>query len=325
LILDLTSTIFPTKEAMNPPLAKDIMVTKLVTLPPDTHVAEAIRLLVKHGISGTPVVQGDGSYLGMFSEKCCMRLFDVIAQCAKQQRVALPTLPDARQIMSTKLVTLYPSTDVFKAISDLLDHRISGAPVVDQGGRFLGVFSEKTSMSVLVQAAYEQLPSTEVAAFMDADFGRTILEDVCFLDCARIFRETPYRRLPVLRGGRLVGLVSRRDVLRNSNELATMIQERQVVVSAPPQCAAEDTVLDRVRHFLDVEAETIDENTDLLSIAKEFLHTPYRRFPVVRDGRLVGQVSRRDVLSATHSLMEITPQRESSLLYLSALNNSFHH
>jgi hypothetical protein len=40
---------------------------------------------------------------------------------------------------------------------------------------------------------------------------------------------------------------------------------------------------------------------------------------------LIGQVSRRDVLSATHSLMKITPQRESSLLYLSALNNSFHH
>jgi CBS domain-containing protein len=315
---------------MNPPLAKDIMVTKLATLPPDTHVAEAIRLLVKHGISGTPVVQGDGNYLGVFSEKCCMRLFDLIAQCAKQQRVALPTLPDARQIMSTKLVTLSPSTDVFKAISDLLNHCISGAPVVDQGGRFLGVFSEKTSMSVLVQAAYEQLPSTEVAAFMDADFGRTILEDVSFLECARIFRETPYRRLPVLRGGRLVGLVSRRDVLRYSNELAAMIQERQVLVAAPPQGAIEDetreeTVLDRVRHFLDVEAETIDENTDLLSIAKEFLHTPYRRFPVVRDGRLVGQVSRRDVLSATHSLMEITPQRQSSLLYLSALNNSFHH
>jgi CBS domain-containing protein len=54
---------------------------------------------------------------------------------------------------------------------------------------------------------------------MDTDFGRAILEDVSFLDCASMFRETHYRRLPVLRGGRLVGLVSRRDVLRNSNAL----------------------------------------------------------------------------------------------------------
>jgi CBS domain-containing protein len=313
---------------MNPPLAKDIMVTKLVTLLPDTEVAEGIRVLVKNSISGAPVVERDGSYVGVFSEKCCMKLFGVIAQFAKQQRVALPTLPDARQIMSTKLVTLSPSTDVFEAIGDLLKHRISGAPVVDQDGRFLGVFSEKTSMSVLVQGAYEQLPSTEVSAFMDTDLGRTILEDLSFLDCSRLFRETPYRRLPVLRDGRLVGLISRRDVLRHSDELASMIQDRKVMVTALRPDSVEGpsspgVVLDRVRHFLDIEAETIDENTDLLGIAREFLHTPYRRFPVVRDGKLTGQVSRRDVLLATHRLMEITPQRESSLLYLSALNTSF--
>jgi CBS domain-containing protein len=315
---------------MNPPLAKDIMVTKLVTLPPDADVSEGIRVLVKSSISGAPVVDGDGSYWGVFSEKCCMKLYDAIARFAKQQQVALPTLPDARQIMSTKLVTLSPSTDVVKAIGDLMKHRISGAPVVDQDGRFLGVFSEKSSMSVLVQAAYEQLPSTEVAAFMDTDFGRAILEDVSFLECARIFRETPYRRLPVLRGGQLVGLISRRDVLRNSNALASMIQDRTVTLTAPsaeaqPDDPSTNVVLDRVRHFLDTEAETIEEELDLLGIAQVFLHTPYRRLPVIRDGKLVGQVSRRDVLAATHRLMEVTPQRESSLLYLSALNAAFHH
>lgn len=315
---------------MNPPLASDIMVTKLVTMLPDTEVAEAIRLLVKHSISGAPVAEEDGRYLGVFSEKCCMKLFEVIARFAKQQQVALPTLPDARQIMSTKLVTLSPDTDVVQAIGNLLDHRISGAPVIEPDGRFLGVFSEKTSMSVLVQAAYEQLPSTEVAAFMDTDLERTILEDVSFLDCARMFRETPYRRLPVLRDGKLVGLISRRDVLRNANELASMIPEGKVTLKAiaenrPADQGADPIVFDRVRHFLDLEAETITEDRDLLAIAKEFFHTPYRRFPVLRDGKLVGQVSRRDVLLATHQLMKITPQREPSTLYLSALNAAFHH
>ncbi len=315
---------------MNPPLAQDIMVTKLVTMLPDTEVAEAIRLLVKHGISGAPVTDRDGNYLGVFSEKCCMKLFDAIARCARQQQVALPTLPDARQIMSTKLVTLRPDTDVVQAIGDLLNHRISGAPVVDADGRFLGVFSEKTSMSVLVQAAYEQLPSPKVVAFMDTDLDRTILEDVSFLDCAKRFRETPYRRLPVLRDGTLVGLISRRDVLRNADNLASMITEGRVALKAmedhlPSDPTSAPVGFDRVRHFLDVEAETITEDRDLLAIAKDFLHTPYRRFPVLRDGKLVGQVSRRDVLSATHSLMKITPPREPSTLYLSALNAAFHH
>ena len=312
---------------MKAPLAKDIMATSPVTVTADLPVIEAVRLLVKNSISGTPVVDRRNNYWGVFSEKCCMRLFDAIAQAARQQRVALPTLPDARQLMSTKLVTLSPHTDLVQAIGDLLKNHISGAPVVDAENRFLGVFSEKTSMSVLVRAACEQLPSTEVAAFMDTDPKRTILEDLSFLDCARIFRETPYRRLPVLRGGQLAGQVSRRDLLRNAMPLVSMIHDGSVALSAESSGPMQGSkspgeVADRVRHFLDSEAETISEETDLLAIAQVFLHTPYRRLPVLRRGKLMGQVSRRDVLLATHRLIEVPPQRESSLLYLSAVNTS---
>lgn len=314
---------------MKPPRAKDIMITKLVTVPPELDVLEAIRLLVKNNISGAPVVDDQSNYLGVFSEKCCMRLFDAIAQAAKQQRVALPTLPDARQLMSTKLVTLNPSADVVTAIGDLLKNHISGVPVVDTDKRFLGVFSEKTSMSVLIQAAYEQLPSTEVVAFMNTDFGRTILEDVSFLDCARLFRETPYRRLPVLRGGQLVGQVSRRDLLRNSMDLVSMVHDGAIALTAARRDVTRGEGLSgeaagRVQHFLDTEAQTIGEDIDMLGIAQIFLNTPYRRLPVLRDGKLIGQISRRDVLLTTHQMMEVPTQRESSLLYLSALNTSFH-
>jgi len=313
---------------MKPPLAKDIMVTKLLTVSPGMHVLEAIQLLVKNSFSGAPVVDEQSNYLGIFSEKCCMRLFDAISQAARQQQVALPTLPDARQLMPPRVVTLNPSADVVKAIGDLLNHHISGAPVVDSTNRFLGVFSEKTSMSVLIQAAYEQLPSTEIAAFMNTDFGRTILEDMSFLDCARLFRETPYRRLPVLRGGKLVGQVSRRDLLRNSMPLVSLVHDGAVRLSRVPSESGTDQEVcgesaDRVRDFLDSDAKTIGEEIDLLAIVQIFLNTPYRRLPVIREGKLIGQISRRDVLLTTHRMMAVPSQRESSLLYLSALNTSF--
>ena len=312
---------------MKTPLAKDMMVTKLLTASLEHDLLDAIQLLVKNSISGVPVIDRQNNYLGVFSEKCCMRLFAAIAQAAREQQVALPTLPDARQLMSTKLVTLRPETDVVQAIGDLLKNHVSGAPVVDADQRFLGVFSEKTSMSVLFQAAYEQLPSTDVAAFMDTDFGRTILEDVSFLECARFFRETPYRRLPVLRGGQLVGQVSRRDLLRNATDLVSLVHDGTVLLPLAQRTGNEQPgeTANRVQHFLDTEAETIAQDTDLLAIGQHFLHTPYRRLPVVREGKLSGQISRRDVLLATHQMMAIPAQRESSLLYLSALNTSFHH
>jgi len=124
----------------------------------------------------------------------------------------------ARDCMVTRLVTLRPEMDVLEAVQRLLKNRISGAPVVDAEGNYLGIFSEKCSMHVLLDAAYEQLPSNEVRVFMDTD-AQTIEPDTHLLSIAQVFLLTPYRRLPVLEDGKLIGQVSRRDVIRASLDL----------------------------------------------------------------------------------------------------------
>jgi len=120
--------------------------------------------------------------------------------------------------MVKKLVTLRPEMDVIDAVQRLLKNRISGAPVVDAEGKFVGVFSEKCAMQVLLDAAYEQLPSNEIRLFMDTD-AQTIEPDTQLLSIAQVFLLTSYRRLPVLEDGRLLGQVSRRDVMRASLDL----------------------------------------------------------------------------------------------------------
>lgn len=120
--------------------------------------------------------------------------------------------------MVKKLVTLRPEMDVIDAVQRLLKNRISGAPVVGADGNFLGVFSEKCAMQVLLDAAYEQLPSNEIRLFMDTD-AQTIDPDTQLLSIAQVFLLTSYRRLPVLEEGRLVGQVSRRDVMRAALDL----------------------------------------------------------------------------------------------------------
>ena len=55
----------------------------------------------------------------------------------------------ANQFMVKSLVTLRPDMHVFDGIAHLLKQNITGAPVVDAGRKYLGVFSEKCCMSVL--------------------------------------------------------------------------------------------------------------------------------------------------------------------------------
>ncbi len=146
---------------------------------------------------------------------------------------------------------------------------------------------------------------------------------------AQIFIDTPYRRLPVLREGKLVGQVSRRDVLANAHIVSSEVQDRDRILlqnsgeldrsDGVPEEAHGRLPSTEVRDFMDVHARTIAPDVDLLSIAQIFLTTPYRRLPVLRDHQLVGQVSRRDLLRAIHHSLEVVPPRERTLLYLSSL------
>lgn len=119
----------------------------------------------------------------------------------------------AADVMVTRLITLRPETDVFKAIEMLVKNKISGAPVVDDNNRLLGMFSERCCMQVLMDAAYEGLPSNEVRAFMDTA-PDTATRETQLMSIANFFLISPSRRMPVVQDGILVGQVSRRDVIR---------------------------------------------------------------------------------------------------------------
>ncbi|MFT5523122.1 MAG: putative transcriptional regulator [Pirellulaceae bacterium] len=281
--------------------ARDFMVVDLVKLSPNSHVFDGISQLVNCSISGAPVVDKDGNYLGLFSEKCCMHVLRETARLAEFERTA------AKQFMARELVTLSPKADVFDAIDDLISRRVSGAPVVDSQGNFLGVFSEKTAMQVLIAAAYDRLPGTTVDSYMNTERERLIDEDVELMEVVRIFEETPYRRLPVVKKDRLLGQVSRRDVLRTQHHLSGYLhnqpESQGIRDSQVSDEVREQLPAGRIEAFMDIDAKTITPEDDIFSIAQVFWNTPYRRLPVLQSGKLVGQVSRRDLLIAADELL----------------------
>ncbi|MCC9644811.1 CBS domain-containing protein [Rhodopirellula sp. JC740] len=120
----------------------------------------------------------------------------------------------AREMMVRNLITLPPDMDALEALDVLLRQRISGAPVVDEDGHFIGVFSEKSCMKFVVGMAYENLPSIPVGDLVDRN-PPTISEETDLLTIAQTFLDAACRRLPVLDAeGRLRGQISRRDVMR---------------------------------------------------------------------------------------------------------------
>ncbi|WP_207063710.1 CBS domain-containing protein [Motiliproteus sp. SC1-56] len=116
--------------------------------------------------------------------------------------------------MTTKLVTFKPDTDLFEAINRLADSNISGAPVVDERGALIGMMSEVDCLKSILRYTYHnEEMGGKVGDFMTTDV-ETIAHDADIIALSEQFIAGKRRRLPVMNGGKLVGQISRKDVLR---------------------------------------------------------------------------------------------------------------
>ncbi len=118
-----------------------------------------------------------------------------------------------RDYMTGKLVTVQPDTDIMDAVRALVDNRIAGAPVVDNHGELVGMLSEFDCLDVVVESGYHEHPGGPVSERMTSKV-QTVDADTSIFDLSRMFIESGFRRYPVLEGNRLVGQISRKDLMR---------------------------------------------------------------------------------------------------------------
>ena len=119
----------------------------------------------------------------------------------------------AADIMARAEATLSPDMDIYRALKQLLAHKLTGAPVVDDKGILLGMLTERDCLKVLVGGAMDGLPGGKVSDYMTAPVESVGLT-VSLHDIAHMFLMRAYRKLPVVdQDGRVVGQVSRRDAL----------------------------------------------------------------------------------------------------------------
>jgi len=122
-------------------------------------------------------------------------------------------MPAARDFMATDLVVLSPEMRVHEAMRLFLEKDFSGAPVVDAHGSVVGLLTEHDCIQVIYRASYHKDPGGSVAEYMATNV-ETIDADTDLIEVIELFLRSRYRRFPVMDGTRLVGQISRRDILR---------------------------------------------------------------------------------------------------------------
>jgi CBS domain-containing protein len=116
----------------------------------------------------------------------------------------------ARDIMTENVVTIQPACSVRSAIELLLREQISGLPVLDENERLVGIVTE---FALLATAYDERITSDHVSQYMTTNVLTVDVNDPV-RKVADLFIVHRVRRVPVMDNGRIVGLISRRDVLK---------------------------------------------------------------------------------------------------------------
>ncbi|GJM35712.1 MAG: hypothetical protein DHS20C18_47130 [Saprospiraceae bacterium] len=133
--------------------------------------------------------------------------------------------PSVTQFMATKLITFTPDMDIRLAVDTMLTKKITGAPVVNEKKEMIGMLSEVDCLKILIEGPYNQVPSGKgtVGDYMSSSV-RSITSDKTILDAAYEFVHSGYKRLPVMEDGRLIGQISRVDVLRAVQKIAPVLK-----------------------------------------------------------------------------------------------------
>ena len=132
---------------------------------------------------------------------------------AKKVKVT-PSKLTVADVMTSQLVIFKPEQSIHEVMRAFIKHRISGGPVVDESGKLVGVISEADCMKEISDSRYFNLPILDksVAHFMSKEVD-TIDANTSVFDAASLFSKSSRRRYPVMENNRLVGQVSRKDIV----------------------------------------------------------------------------------------------------------------
>jgi CBS domain-containing protein len=167
----------------------------------------------------------------------------------------------AKDVMTPNVISIGPDASVLEALRLMLQHQISGLPVVDRNGDLVGIVTEGDFLRRTETGTERKRPrwleflvgpgtlardyvrshARRVEEVMTSDV-ETVSEEAQLGDIVNLMEKRRIKRVPVLRDGRLVGIVSRANLLRALASVAAEIG---------PALESDEAIRDRVMAELD--------------------------------------------------------------------------
>lgn len=144
-----------------------------------------------------------------------MKISNFLGVTTNQQKSSADLPITVSDYMSTKLITFKSEDSIETVIDALIKHRISGGPVVNSNNELVGIISEGDCIKQISESRYHNLPmendTVEKCMIKNVE---TIDGNMNIFDAANKFLESKHRRFPIVENGKLIGQISQKDILK---------------------------------------------------------------------------------------------------------------
>jgi predicted transcriptional regulator len=129
-----------------------------------------------------------------------------------------------KDYMSKDVTTFLKSDCIYDVMRELLEKKISGAPVLNKYGKLVGIISESDIMKNIVDSQYYNMPitKTNISKYMKKSVDY-ISPDITIFEAASEFLKLKRKRFPVIISGEIVGIISRIDIISASLHIRSQI------------------------------------------------------------------------------------------------------
>ena len=271
----------------------------VISIPPTKSIKETAKVMMEHEFRRLPITDpGSGKLLGIVTVMDILdffgggKKFNIIEKKYEDNFLAAINEP-VREIMTRDLITLSTKASTGETIQTMMSHQLGAIPLVDADYNLAAIVTERDIALSLAGMAGKETVQDYMSAKVFTTTPGTPLEGAC-----KIMVRNGLRRIPVIGGEadiskaakKLLGILTSTDVIRflNAKELFDHLNSN----------LATDVLKTNISEIMVKEPITIPPTTTIGELCEIFAEKNIGGVPVLKDDRVVGIITERDVLRA---------------------------
>ena len=277
----------------------------VVSVPRTTTIMGAVKTMAVHQVRRLPVVDAGSKVLeGMVLSRHVVDFlgggdrYNLVLNKYEGNLLAAIN-EDVREIMDENIPHLSINANLATAISLMSKDDIGGLPLLNDEEKVVGIITERDILKLI--AGVSNARGVNVEGYLKRLNGKYVddymSEEVVvaspsstITQCMRLMTENAFRRVPLVKGGVLVGVITASDIVRylGSGEMF-----EKLVVGRP-----EEAFGIPIKVLMRREAIVIGKTERLKDVAVKMVENSVGCFPVIQKGELIGIITEKDIIRA---------------------------